>query len=106
MSWFIDIELRDELLQRSCIFIIHDAVTLEVVFLIDLFDMTYTVEIGDGLHEGFRRNIRVLQLEEDALATEFISFTITRPDAEEGFEERQCLGGRTDEEVIRQVLQG
>lgn len=106
MGRLVDIELRDELLQGRGIFVVHDAVDLEVILLIDFLDMADTVEIDDGVHEILRRHIHVLQLEEDALAAKLIAFTIARPDTEEGFKKRQRPGGGTDEEVIRQVLQG
>lgn len=79
MGWLVDIELRDELLQRLCIFVVHDAVDLEVVLLIDFLDVAHTVEVDDGLHEGFRRHIRMLQLEKDTLPTEFIGFPFVCP---------------------------
>ena len=106
MSRLVDIELGNELLQRFCIFVVHDAVDLEIVLLIDFLDVAYTVEVDDGLHEGLRRNVRMLQFEENALAAKFIGFTFAHPDAEERFKKRQRPGGCTDEEVIRQVLQG
>lgn len=106
MGRLIDVELRDEFLQRSCIFVVHDAVDLEVILLIDFFDVAYTVEVDDRFHEGLRRDVRMLQFEEDALTAKFIGFTVTGPDAEERFKKQQRPGGRTDEEVIRQVLQG
>ena len=53
MGRLVDVELRDELLQGRGIFVVHDAVHLEVVFLIDFLDMADTVEIDDGVHEIF-----------------------------------------------------
>ena len=63
MGRLVDVELRDELLQGRGIFVVHDAVHLEVILLIDFLDMAGTVEINDGVHEIFRRHIHVLQLE-------------------------------------------
>lgn len=105
MGRLVDVELRDELLQGRGIFVVHDAVHLEVILLIDFLDMAGTVEINDGVHEIFRRHIHVLQLEKDPLPAEFVAISVTGLDAQERFIKRQRPGGGVYEEVVRQVLQ-
>ena len=106
MGRLVDVELRDELLQGRGIFVVHDAVDLEVILLIDFLDMADTVEIDDGVHEILRRHIHVLQLEENPLSAELVAISVTGLDAQERFIERQRPGSCTDEEIIRQILQG
>ncbi len=105
MGRLVDVELSDELLQGRGIFVVHDAVHLEVILLIDFLDMAGTVEINDGVHEIFRRHIHVLQLEKDPLPAEFVAISVTGLDAQERFIKRQRPGGGVHEEVVRQVLQ-
>ena len=105
MGRLIDVELGDELLQGRGIFVVHDAVHLEVVLLIDFLDVADTVKIDDGVHEILRGHIHVLQLEEDPLPAELVAISVTGLDAQERFIERQRPGGSVHEEVVRQVLQ-
>ena len=105
MGWLVDVELRDELLQGRGIFVVHNAVHLEIIFFIHFLDVADTVEIDDGVHEIFRRHIHVLQLEENPLPAEFVAISVTGLDAQERFIKRQRPGGCVHEEVVRQVLQ-
>lgn len=105
MGRLVDVELCDELLQSRGIFVVHDAVDLEVVLLIDCLDMSDTVEIDDGVHEILRGHIHVLQLEENPLSAELVAISVTGLDAQEQFIERQRPGCGVHEEVVRQVLQ-
>ena len=58
MGRLVNVELRDELLQGRGIFAVHDAVHLEVVFLIDFLDMADTVEIDDGVQGILRITLK------------------------------------------------
>lgn len=106
MGRLVDVELGDQLRERSGILVIHNAVHLEIIFFIHFLDVADAVQVHDGVHEIHRGYIHMLQLEEDPLPAEFVGIPVTGLNPQERFIKRQRPGGCVHEEVVRQILQG
>lgn len=105
MSRFVDVELGNQLRERFCIFVIHNAVHLEIIFFIHFLYVADAVQVYDGVHEILSGHIHMLQLKEDPLPAEFVGIPVPGLDSQERFIKRQRPGGCVHEEVVRQILQ-